>query len=270
MRSPQSLNRSPRKARNDEPLSRSTKRRPWRLRAAFAAFAVFIWACGGGSETNSRQGSNSGVQGSGNDSGNGSATTSDEGGSGSSDSIAGSDGGTSVMGCGETLPPLSDYSQDGPYTAMTVDNSGPDGGYTIVLPTTLGQDGFKHPIATWGNGITTTPATYPTLLNRIASNGIVVVASNNSRVSAADMTGGLDWMVQQNAVSGSYQGKLDTTCLIAIGYSWGGMGAVNAGSHPNIVTTVSFHGLQGASQNLRLPCSSSRARLTHSSRRRDT
>jgi hypothetical protein len=157
------------------------------------------------------------------------------------------------MGCGETLPPLSDYSQNGPYTAMTVDNSGPDGGYTIVLPTTLGENGFKHPIATWGNGITTTPATYPTLLNRIASNGIVVIASNNTTVTAADMTGGLDWMVQQNAAPGSYQGKLDTACLIAIGYSWGGMGAVNAGSHANVVTTVSFHGLQGASQNLKTP-----------------
>jgi hypothetical protein len=219
---------------------RNPRTRSWRLAATFAVFAVVIWACGGGSGTNSGQRSAS-------------ESGSDDGGSSSRDSSAGSDGGSSSMGCGETLPPLSDYSQNGPYTAMTVDNSGPDGGYTIVLPTTLGENGFKHPIATWGNGITTTPATYPTLLNRIASNGIVVIASNNTTVTAADMTGGLDWMVQQNAAPGSYQGKLDTACLIAIGYSWGGMGAVNAGSHANVVTTVSFHGLQGASQNLKTP-----------------
>jgi hypothetical protein len=195
-------------------------------------------------------GSGSGTSGAGSDDG---GSSSSDGGSSTSDSSAGSDGGSSSLGCGETLPALSDYSQNGPYATMTVDKSGPDGGYTMVLPTTLGQNGFKHPIATWGNGITTTPATYPTLLNRIASNGIVVIASNNSTVTAADMTGGLDWMVEQNAASGTYQGKLDTSCLIAIGYSWGGMGAVNAGSHANVVTTVSFHGLQGASQNLKTP-----------------
>ena len=149
------------------------------------------------------------------------------------------------MGCGETLPPVSDYSKNGPFTATTVDNTGPDGGYTVVQPTTLGQNGFKHPVATWGNGITTTPSYYPTLLNRIASNGIVVIASNSSTVTADDMTGGLDWMIQQNAASGPYQGKLDTSCLVAIGYSLGGMGAVGAGAHANIVTTVSFHGLHG-------------------------
>ncbi|HEV3311628.1 MAG TPA: hypothetical protein VG815_14035 [Chloroflexota bacterium] len=227
----------------------STLRRPWRLGAAFAVFAVVIWACGGSNRTNSEQGSTSG----GSSSGKRGGDNSDDGGSSSSDSSAGGDGGTPGIGCGQTLPPLSDYSQNGPYTAMTVNNSGPDGGYTIVLPTTLGENGFRHPIATWGNGITTTPATYPTLLNRIASNGIVVIASNNSRVTPADMTGGLDWMVQQNAASGSYQGKLDTACLISIGYSWGGMGAVNAGSHADVVTTVSFHGLQGMSANLKTP-----------------
>jgi Dienelactone hydrolase family len=269
--------------RTDEPSSRLIRQRPWRLGTPIAAFAAVAWACGGGSGTNLGQGSGSDGKGGGSSSGNGSGPNSDDGGTGltssgggsssgsaasgsssgapasgsgdgggrSNDSSGGSDGGG--MGCGETLPPLSDYSQNGPYTAMTVDNSGPDGGYTIVLPTTLGQNGFKHPIATWGNGITTTPATYPTLLNRIASNGFVVIASNNSMVTAADMTGGLDWMVQQNAASGSYQGKLDTTCLVAIGYSWGGMGAVNAGSHANVVTTVSFHGLQGASQSLKTP-----------------
>lgn len=275
-----------RETRNDELSGPLPQRRGWRLAAALSVFAVALWACGSagtGSASGQEPGQGSASGGQGGSSGNGGENNPDDGGqaasspgsgssggsvgsgsgsggsgsgdggSSSSDSSARSDGGGSSMGCGETLPPLSDYSQNGPYTAMTVNNSGPDGGYTLVLPTTLGQNGFKHPIATWGNGITTTPADYPTLLNRIASNGIVVIASNNTTVSAADMTGGLDWMVQQNAASGNYQDKLDTTCLIAIGYSWGGMGAVNAGSHADIVTTVSFHGLQGASQDLKTP-----------------
>jgi hypothetical protein len=157
------------------------------------------------------------------------------------------------MGCGETLPALTDYTQNGPFATTTIDNTGPDGGYTAVQPTTLGQNGFKHPVATWGNGITTTPSLYPTLLNRIASNGIVVIASNSSSVTTDDMTGGLDWVIQQNAASGPYQGKLDTTCLVAIGYSLGGGGAVGAGAHPNIVTTVSFHGVTGNSAALKTP-----------------
>jgi hypothetical protein len=136
---------------------------------------------------------------------------------------------------------------------MTIGNTGPDGGYTVVQPTPLGQNGFKHPVAMWGNGITTTPATYPTLLNRIASNGIVIVASNSTSVAPADMTGGLDWMVAQNTSSGSYQGMLDTNCLVSIGYSLGGGGAVTAGSHPNVVTTVSFHGVMGNSAALKTP-----------------
>jgi hypothetical protein len=150
------------------------------------------------------------------------------------------------MGCGQTLPAMTDYTKDGPFTTMIASTTtGPDGGYTVVQPTTLGANGFKHPIATWGNGITTTPTTYttgnPALLQRIASHGIVVVASNSTTVTAADMTGGLDWMVAQNGASGPYQGKLDTKCLVSIGYSLGGGAAVTVGAHPDIVTTVAFH-----------------------------
>ncbi len=72
-------------------------------------------------------------------------------------------------------------------------------------------------------------------------------------VTAADMTGGLDWMVQQNTATGSYQGKLDTSCLVTIGYSLGGGAAVTSGSHANVVTTVSFHGVQGSSNTLHAP-----------------
>lgn len=117
----------------------------------------------------------------------------------------------------------------------------------------LGQNGFKHPVATWGNGITTTPSLYPTLLNLIASQGIVVIASNSTMVQASDMTSGLDWMIAHNTASGQYQGMLDPQCLVSIGYSLGGGGAVSAGSHADVVTTVSFHGIQGSSNALSTP-----------------
>jgi hypothetical protein len=196
----------------------------------------------GGTGGSSSGGSNSGAAG---DAGRGA-------GSGGGDASAGG-GGHGTSGCGETLPPLTDYTQNGPFATTTIDNTGPDGGYTVVQPATLGQNGFKHPVAMWGNGITTTPALYPTLLNRIASNGIVVVASNSTSVTPDDMTGGLDWMVAQNASAGSYGGMLDTKCLVSIGYSLGGGGAVTAGSHANVVTTVSFHGVMGNSAALETP-----------------
>jgi dienelactone hydrolase len=206
-------------------------------------------------------------------SGSGSGTTSSSSGSGGSgsgggtkSSSGGADGGNSgtsgggegTKGCGETLPATTDYLQNGPFgTTIASTTTGADGGYTVVQPMPLGQNGFKHPIATWGNGITTTPTTYttgnPALLQLIASHGFVVIASNNSTVSADDMTGGLDWMIAQNTTSGPYQGMLDTSCLVSIGYSLGGGMAITAGSHPNVVTTVAFHPIPGNAAALKTP-----------------
>jgi hypothetical protein len=90
-------------------------------------------------------------------------------------------------------------------------------------------------------------------LNLIASHGIVVIASNSSTVTTQNMTDGLDWMVQQNKTAGAYEGMLDTSCLVAIGYSLGGSGAVGAGAHADVVTTVSFHGVTGNSAALKTP-----------------
>jgi hypothetical protein len=149
--------------------------------------------------------------------------------------------------------PITDYGAPGPFQTMTMDGTGPDGMYTMVRPTMVGQNGFKHPIATWGNGITTTPSLYPVLLSTIASHGFVIIASDSTNVTADMMTQGLDWLIKQNDAGGMFEGKLDVTRAVAIGYSLGGGGAVNAGAHPAVVATVSFHGLPGAAGNLHGP-----------------
>jgi hypothetical protein len=155
---------------------------------------------------------------------------------------------------GATIAPVSgDYSANGPFPTKTVTNTGPSGQYTIVTPTTLGANGFKHPVATWGNGITTDPSFYPGLLGAVASHGFVVIASNSSTVTSELISSGLDWMLAQNNAAGEYQGKLNPTCLVSFGYSLGGGGAVGAGAHANIVATVSMHGVAGASNLLRAP-----------------
>lgn len=156
--------------------------------------------------------------------------------------------------CTGYAPPAgTDYGSAGPYTPVTVMNTGPNGQYTLVRPDTLGANGELHPVATWGNGITTTPALYPGLLDAIASHGFVIIASNSDRVNADLMTAGLDWLIAQNDEPGDFQGKLAPSCAVTIGYSLGGGGAITAGSHPNVITTVSFHGLGAASENLQGP-----------------
>jgi len=166
---------------------------------------------------------------------------------------AGTSPASSPAAPGSSLPPTDDYSKNGPFTPMTTQNTGPDGQYTMVRPSDLGKDGFKHPLATWGNGITTTPALYPGLLDAIASHGFVIIASNSSTVTASMLTAGLDWLIEQNAGAGELQGKLDIERAVTIGYSLGGGAAVDAGKHPAVIATVSWHGLQGASEMLRGP-----------------
>lgn len=155
--------------------------------------------------------------------------------------------------CG-TLPAVDDYAAQGPYAdTTTMDGTGPDGMYTIFRPTTLGENGFLHPIITWGNGITTTPQLYPGLLSGIASHGFVIVASDSSSVTAQMMLDGLDWLIKQNDAGGMFEGKLNVKCAATVGYSLGGGAAVDSGSHENVRATVSFHGLAGQSGKVQGP-----------------
>jgi hypothetical protein len=154
---------------------------------------------------------------------------------------------------GPALPAVADYGARGPFEVSMVNETGPDGTYTMFRPTTLGQNGFLHPPASWGNGIMTTPAVYVELLSTIASHGFVVVGSNSTAVNANLMKAGLDWLLAQNDAPGEFQNQLATSCAVTIGYSLGGGAAVGSGDHSNVITTVSFHGLQGPAENLSGP-----------------
>jgi hypothetical protein len=121
---------------------------------------------------------------------------------------------------------------------------GPNSNYTLFRPdATLGQNGFKHPVATWGNGILTTPDMYQKTLELIASHGFVIIACNDTMAERPCLSDGMDWLVQQNAAAGPMQGKLDTSTEVAIGYSWGGGAAIDTSDRPNIKVTVSLHGM---------------------------
>ncbi|MGD8908691.1 MAG: dienelactone hydrolase family protein, partial [Chromatiales bacterium] len=151
---------------------------------------------------------------------------------------------TPVRTC-ETMGPIADYGAPGPFPDVEIVRStGPWRNYTLFRPAmeSLGKEGFKHPIATWGNGIFTTPNEYKALLTHIASYGFVVIACNDIQAERPCLSAGLDWLNEQNE-SGPMAGKLDTTREVSIGYSWGGGAAIDVANRPNMKATVSLHGM---------------------------
>jgi len=152
---------------------------------------------------------------------------------------------TVAAGSCEGLPPVDDYARPGPFAdANMFDNAGPNGNYYLFRPAdSLGRDGFKHPIATWGNGIATTPDQYQQTLKLVASHGFVIIACKDTQAERPCLSAGLDWLIAQNAADGPLQDKLDVTREVAIGYSWGGGAAIDTSDRPNIRTTISLHGM---------------------------
>ena len=59
--------------------------------------------------------------------------------------------------------------------------------------TSLGKDGFKHPIASWGNGILTTPDMYQKLLLHLASHGFVIIGCNDTQPERPCLSTGIEW-----------------------------------------------------------------------------
>jgi hypothetical protein len=156
---------------------------------------------------------------------------------------AGAGGGAATDCTG--LPAVSDYSAPGPFAdARMFTNEGPGGNYTLFRPdASLGNGGFQHPIATWGNGISTTPDQYEATLSAIASHGFVIIACNDIQAERPCLAAGLDWLVEQNAAAGPFQGKLDISREVTLGYSWGGGAAIDTADRPNVKATVSLHGM---------------------------
>lgn len=153
-----------------------------------------------------------------------------------------SDGGLSDLG-GSAAP--TDYAKKGPFSdAKMFGNAGADGTYFLFRPdTSLGRDGFKHPIGVWGNGLTTTPDEYQQLLGHVASYGFVVVACPDITAEEPCLSAGLEWLVEQNSGSGPLAGKLDVSKEFALGFSWGGGAAIDVSKRPNIKATISVHGM---------------------------
>jgi hypothetical protein len=162
--------------------------------------------------------------------------------------------------------PAADPAMPGPFTTVTESNVGPEAGvgadggaapqFTLFRPKDLSQGGLCHPVVTWGNGTGTTPSLYKSLLDRLASHGFVVIASNSSNVAQgtpAPMVAGVTWVLQQNddPTSEMYQ-RIDTLHVGASGHSQGAFATTSAGADGRITTIAPICGAM-AQRNLHGP-----------------
>lgn len=141
----------------------------------------------------------------------------------------------------------------GRYATRTQRDVGPNQAFTLVAPSELATSTRKHPIITWGNGTGAAPSAYTSLLNRLASHGFVVIASNSPNTgSANEMLQGVDWVLAENETPGSalYQ-KLDPGSIGATGHSQGGFGTCAATRDPRIKTIAPIQGFRAPSASYR-------------------
>lgn len=138
---------------------------------------------------------------------------------------------------GTAFPAVSSFDNAGPY-ATTSEAEGPL--CRIYRPSTLGQNGVRHPIILWGNGTGATPDTYAALLTHWASHGFVVAAAETSDAGTGqEMLACLSYLVQENARAYStYVGKLNTGRVGTSGHSQGGGGSIMAGQDDRVRTTA--------------------------------
>ena len=100
----------------------------------------------------------------------------------------------------------------------------------VFYPTLLGQNGFSHPVLTWGNGSFGTPDRYRYFLEHLASWGFVVVATRDEMTgSGKTMLDALDQLrIDERRPASVFHNKLALNRLGSLGHSQGAGGALNA------------------------------------------
>ena len=175
--------------------------------------------------------------------------------------------GDASTGTGSAFPALTSYTaKDGGFgpaviTRRTGDSSlgtDPDGGVNTVAifrpaAAKYGQGGVTHPIIVWGNGSTNTVDIWQNFLARVATYGFVVVAPEQTQVTADHMNKAIDYVIKlaTDPTSGDC-GKIDTTKIGSTGYSRGGGGAITVGANARITSTFIFAS-NGNTKNLKAP-----------------
>jgi len=159
---------------------------------------------------------------------------------GSSDDAGIADGGPVTP----TLPPADSVDADGPFETTQDLGAGPSGDSGLFYPTDLGRDGLAHPIFVWGCGGGSTPSSYATHLNRIASHGFIVIAEVSTIGNdGAILIAALEWLIAENERPESmFFGKLDTAKVAAGGHSIGSVNTFLIADDPRLTTTIHVAG----------------------------
>jgi hypothetical protein len=146
--------------------------------------------------------------------------------------------GAAGTAAGSAWPSVTDFSAAGPFKTMQESAEAAD--CTIFRPSTLGEQGRRHPVVIWGNGTGSNPQQVSGLLTNLASHGVVVSAANTSNAgSGQEMLACLDYILKQNTSKGSaYEGKIDPDKVGASGWSQGGNGTLQAGKDPRVIATA--------------------------------
>ena len=162
---------------------------------------------------------------------------------------------------GAAFPPVTDYKlRDGGFGPAVVTRNTGDAALgtdkvAVFRPAAAkyGQGGVTHPILVWGNGYTNTVDIWQGFLSRVATYGFVVVAPEQTQVTAAQMSAAIDYVLRLAAdPTGSDCGKIDTTKIGSTGYSLGGIGAITVGADARITSTFLFAS-NGNVKNLKAP-----------------
>ena len=133
-----------------------------------------------------------------------------------------------------TKPIELKYYGTGPW-AVTVaigaeccDSSGDK--FDLYYPTNLGQNGFQHPILTWGNGTNSLSGNYTFFLKHMASWGFVIVAAQDKNSGLGQtILEGANFLIAANSNSASiFFHKLNVSQVGSFGHSQGATGAINA------------------------------------------
>jgi hypothetical protein len=193
----------------------------------------------------------------------------------------GIDGGV-VSGCvGGKAWPTANPTAAGPFEVAADKKVGPLAGYTpdpiygdqqqrfnIYRPKNLANSGYCHPVLVWANGHTDNPEQNPPLcvtdsaankwcgqylpmMNHLASQGFVVIASLSTTTSRGDplpTIAGLDWLLQQSEDSSSpYYHRLDTANIGQLGHSEGAMSTCMVASEPRYKALAAICGTRALS-----------------------
>lgn len=118
-----------------------------------------------------------------------------------------------------------DVNKDGPMRVTRLDNIGPGGGNILVYPTDMSNDPYvKHAVVIWGPGGGTQPSAYMGIINRLASQGFVVMALRESPGSGDLAISALNWLEEKsNDPNGPLYNRIILDKVGCAGHSMGGL-----------------------------------------------